>query len=458
MNSSPANPLHRLLGSPDGALLRRVYEIAGPATAEAIFVGLASLFDTAQVGTLGTAAISSVGLVNQPKFICMAAILSLNTGVTALVARRVGEGDLRSASETFRQCLFLCFWISLAVLSAAFFWAEPFLRLAGARDDTIAASVVYFRWLIPGQFFQHLYLTSNAAMRASGNSRISLATNLVSSVSNVCLNYLLINGHCGFPALGVKGAALATSLSFVFAFLIALKSDLSPRCPLSIRTRRGWIPTRNLLTRLQSVAVSALVEHVCLRLGFFMYTRIVAGLGTVAFAAHQICMNIANVSLMSFDGLGNAAAALVGQDLGAGKPDRAHDSAETCLRLAFLDAALLTVCFVLLRRPIIGIFSRDPAVIAPAVNILLFLAASAFGDALCVVHAGALRGAGDTRFVALASLLSVTLVRPLLSWALCYPLGFGIYGPWVGFFLDLWTRGLLNTRRFLQGKWKTIRL
>ncbi len=458
MISDLASPIDRLLGRPGRELLHRVYAIAGPATLEAVFVGLASLFDTAQVGTLGTVAVSAVGLTNQPKFICFAAILSLNTGVTALVARRVGEGDLKGASETFRQCLFLCFWISVIILSAAFFFAEPFLRLAGAMDDTIALSVTYFRWLMPGQFFQHLYLTSNAAMRASGNGRISLQTNLVSSVSNVCMNYLLINGHCGFPALGVRGAAIATSLSFVFAFAVALASDLSPRCPLSLRTRRGWIPTRNLMTRLRSVAVSALVENICLRVGFFMYSRIVAGLGTVAFAAHQICMNIANVSLLSFDGLGNAAAALVGQDLGAGKPDRAHTAAETCTRLALINAAALLAVFTLLRGPIIGIFSRDPAVVAPATNILLFLAASSFGDALCVVHAGALRGAGDTKFVAFASLLSVTLVRPFLSWVLCYPAGFGIYGPWIGFFLDLWTRGILNTRRFLAGKWKTIKL
>jgi len=448
----------RLLGGADRELLRRVFQIGGPATLEAIFVGLASLFDTAQVGTLGTVAVSAVGLTNQPKFICFAGILSLNVGVTALVARRVGEEDYEGASETFRQCLFLCALFSLVILSAAFWFAEPFLRLAGARDDTIALSIAYFRHLLPGQFFQHLYLTSNAAMRASGNGRISLQTNLVSSVSNVCMNYLFINGHFGFPALGVRGAAIATSLSFVFAFFVALASLFSKKCRLRVRTRRGWIPTRSLLVRLRGVAVSALIENICLRVGFFIYSRIVAGLGTVAFAAHQISMNIANVSLLSFDGLGNAAAALVGQDLGAEKPERAQTAAETCVRLALVYAFALMLALGLLRGPIIRIFSRDPEVIVPATRILLILAASAFGDALCVVHAGALRGAGDTKFVAFAALISVTLLRPAISWALCYPAGLGIYGPWVGFFLDLWTRGILNTARFYRGGWKHIKL
>jgi len=448
----------RLLGGADRELLRRVFKIAGPATAEAILVGLAGLFDTAQVGTLGTVAVSAVGLTNQPKFICMAIIISLNVGVTALVARRVGEKDYEGASETFRQCLFLCFALSAVILSAAFAFSEPFLRIAGAKEDTIALSADYFRWLLPGQFFQHIYLTSNAAMRASGNARISLQTNLVSSVSNVCMNYLLINGHFGFPALGVRGAAIATSLSFVFAFLVALVSLRSRACLLNVRTRRGWLPTRNLIMRLRGVAVSALIENVCLRVGFFTYARIVAGLGTVAFAAHQICMNITNVSLLSFDGLGNAAAALVGQDLGAQKPDRAHTAAETCVRLALIYSVGLMAVLCLFRGPIIRIFSRDPAVVVPATRILLFLAASAIGDALCVVHAGALRGAGDTKFVAFASLLSVTIIRPLLSWTLCYPVGLGLYGPWIGFLLDLWTRGFLNTLRFFQGRWKTIRL
>ena len=447
-----------ITGGADSELMRRVIEIGWPATLEALFVGLANLFDTAMVGTLGTTAVSSVGLCNQPKFVCFAAIMSLNVGVTALVARRIGEGDTESASETFRQCLFLSFALSVVICTAGFVFAEPFLMLAGAKEDTIADAVLYFRYLMPGQFFQHLYVTCNAAMRCAGNSKVSLRTNLTSSVANAILNYLLIGGNFGFPALGVRGAALATSISYFLAFLVAVRSLFSPECHLDVRTRRGWLPTIALLSRLQSVAVSALVENICLRIGFFIYSRIVANLGTVPFAAHQICMNIANMSLLGFDGLGTAAAALVGQDLGAGKPDRAQKAAETCMRLSLCFAFLLMVGLVIFRRPILLCFSRDPEVLAPAQNILVMLAISAIGDALCIVHAGALRGAGDTFFVAAASLVSVTLVRPVLSWYLCYPAGMGIYGPWVGFMLDLWTRGILNTIRFRRGRWKEIAL
>ena len=450
--------LRFLTGGADPELLRRVFQIGWPAMLESIFVGLAGLFDTAMVGTLGTTAVSAVGLTNQPKFVCFAVILSLNVGVTALVARRVGEGDMEGASETFRQCLFLSFAFSAAICTAAFLFAEPFLLLAGAKEDTIADAVVYFRHLMPGQFFQHLYVTCNAAMRCAGNSKVSLRTNTVSSVSNICMNYLLIGGNFGFPALGVRGAAIATSLSYIFAFFIAVSSLFSPECRLNVRTLRGWLPTRNLLTRLQSVAVGALVENICLRIGFFIYSRTVAGLGTVPFAAHQICMNIANVSLFVFDGPGTAAAALVGQDLGAKKPERARQIAESCVRIAILIGLVLMAGLAIFRGPLLLIFSRDPAVLAPSKNILLMIAASAVGDALCMSYAGALRGAGDTRFVAMASLLSVTLIRPALSWYLCYPAGLGLYGPWIGFLLDLWLRGLLNAWRFRQGNWQKIRL
>lgn len=458
MSSLSARLRQIFLGGADSALVHRIFQIGWPATLEAIFVGLASLFDTAMVGTLGTFAVSAVGLTNQPKFICFAVILSLNVGVTALVARRVGEGNMDAASETFRQCLSLSFFLSLVICSAAIVFAEPFLRLAGANSETIAASVTYFRFLMPGQFFQQILTTINAALRCTGYGRVSLRTNTVASVVNVCLNYCLIGGHFGFPALGVKGAAIATSIGYLVACMVAVYSLFSKECRLKVKTLRGWIPTLSLLGRLRLVAVSALIENACLRIGFFIYSRTVAGLGTVPFAAHQICMNIANVSLLGFDGLGIAAAALVGQDLGAGKPQRAETAVNTCVRFSAVVACLLMAGLIGFRIPLLHCFSQDPQVIDPAKNILLLLAASAIGDGLCVTYAGALRGAGDTRFVAVISLLSVTLVRPALSWYLCYPAGLGLYGPWIGFLLDLWTRGILNTWRFRKGKWKTITL
>lgn len=447
-----------LTGGAELALLRRVFQIGWPATLEAVFVGLASLFDTAMVGQLGTSAVSAVGLTNQPKFICLAFILSLNVGVTALVSRRVGAEDRNGASKVFKQCLFLCLVASTVICTVAFLFAKPFLILAGAQEDTLADAVSYFRLLMPGQFFQHLYITCNAAMRCAGNSRISLRTNIVSSLSNICLNYLLIGGNLGFPALGVRGAAIATSISYVLAFAVALTSLLSPACRLNIHTYRGWIPTRKLFRQLYSVVSGALLENICLRIGFFIYSRTVAGLGTTPFAAHQICMNIANVTLLGFDGLGTAAAALVGQDLGANRSDRAQKAAETCVRFSILLAVALMCGLILFRRPLLECFSHDAAVLGPAADILIILACSMIGDGLCVSHAGALRGAGDTRFVAMASLISVTLIRPALSWYLCYPAGLGLYGPWIGFFLDLWTRGILNTWHFRQGRWKCIQL
>lgn len=449
--------LRLIAGDADSTLLRRVFRIGWPAMLESLFIGLASLFDTAMVGALGTVAVSAVGLTNQPKFICLALILSLNDGVTALVARRVGERDMDGASETFRQCLFLCFTFSVVICLSAFLAARPFLLFSGAKEDTIDLAVSYFRWLMPGEFFLHLYITCNAAMRATGNGKVSLRTNLVSSCSNIVMNYLLIGGHCGFPALGVAGAAIATSVSYFFAFLVAMGSLFSKKCPLEVR-RSGWIPTPNLLRRLKAVMFGSLTENVCLRIGFFIYARIVAGLGTTAFAAHQICMNIANVALLCFDGLGTAAAALVGQDLGAGKPDRAQTAAETCVRVSISMSIVIMVGLIVLRRPILLLFSHDPEVLEPAMVLLLFLATCSIGNSLCVTHAGALRGAGDTRFVAAVSLLSVTLIRPALSWYLCYPAGLGLYGPWIGFWCDLWLRGALNTWRFRRGKWKEILL
>jgi Na+-driven multidrug efflux pump len=206
------------------------------------------------------------------------------------------------------------------------------------------------------------------------------------------------------------------------------------------------------------VASSALVEQAFLRVGFFTYAAMVARLGTTPFATHQICMNLYNVSFAVSDGFGVAATSLVGQSLGAKRPDLARVYGSIAQRCSMVCGLLLSAVFIVFREQFIMLFTNEQEIIRIGGYIMLIIAATSIAQTSQVVMSGCLRGAGDTRFVAVSSLLSVGAVRPGLSWLLCYPLGFGLIGAWIGLFADQLLRLILNAARFKSGKWTEIKL
>ena len=166
-------------------LLKETIDLAWPATVESIFVGLASLVDTIMVSALGTTAIAAIGLTNQPKFIAIAFIASLNVGITAIISRRIGANRLDDANACLRQSLLMSVLISALVCGLSFLFARPYIQFVGAQADTIELAVQYFRIVIAGQFFGNIGMTINAAQRCAGNSKISMRTNLAGKGINV---------------------------------------------------------------------------------------------------------------------------------------------------------------------------------------------------------------------------------------------------------------------------------
>ena len=437
-------------------MYQRFMTMAWPSAVEAVLVGLVGAVDTMMVGSLGDAAIAAVGITNQPKFILLCMIFSLNVGVTAVVARRKGQGDQEGAVRAMRNGVVLCVLLAAIMAVIGYFMAEPFMRLAGANDDYIRDAVDYFQILVVSIFFQALNLTINAAQKGCGNTKISMQTNMVSNIVNVIFNYLLINGIWIFPRLEVRGAAIATCLGSIVACTISILK-LLPRNPyLSVHQPGGWGLSKQILAPVLKVSSSALVEQLCLRIGFLLYAIIVANLGTTQYATHIICMNILSISFCFGDGFAVASSALVGQNLGAGRPDKAILYGRVGQRVVFLVSCCLCVVFFAGRYFLVDLYTDSPEVILMGGNIMLMIALITYFQTSAVVSAGALRGAGDTKFVAMASLVSTAIVRPALSWVLCYPVGWGLYGAWLGVLVDQALRLVLNFGRFKAGKWMGI--
>ena len=299
----------------------------------------------------------------------------------------------------------------------------------------------------------------SAALRGIGHTRITMIINGVSNVVNVIFNYFLIGGKCGFPALGVSGAALASVIGIFVGFLIALFSLLRKKSYFSLRfTLEDFRFRREVLRPVFMVSSNALLEQLCLRIGFLAFARLVADLGTAAFAAHQVCIQCLNLTYNMADGLGVAGTSLVGQKLGEGRPDLSILYGKVSQRVSLLIALLTTAAVILLRSEIVAIFSHDEAVVPLATNVMILVAVFQPFQMSAVTITGCLRGSGDTKYVARVMLLCVTLIRPVLCALAIYVLHLGLYGAWFAMLVDIIVRLILVYLRFSGGKWAAIRL
>lgn len=450
----------RPLGEIPGAmsLLRDTLQVAWPSILESFLVALVGVIDTIMVGTMGTAAIAAVGLCTQPKFIALALFISMNVAVSAIVARRKGQEDRESANSVLRQALSLTLVLVAAISTLTVVFAPQILRLAGSNADTHADAVVYYRIIMGGLFFNTCSLVINAAQRGAGNTRIAMRTNMVSNGVNICFNYLLIGGKFGFPRLGVAGAAIATVLGTVAAMGMSLYSVSRPDGYLHLELRRLFRFDRETMGSLCNVGSSTLVEQIFLRVGFLTYAVIVARLGTLAFAAHQVGMNVITISFSLGDGLSVAAVALVGQSLGRERPDLAKVYGGVCQRIGILFSVVVCLVFATQGRLIFSLFSKEEAVLAEGVTIMRMAAVIVFLQVSQVIFSGCLRGAGDVRYMAMVSLSSATIARPVLGWLFCYGLGMGLPGAWLGLSVDQGLRLTLSAARFMSGKWMKIKI
>ena len=443
---------------PSGRIVRDALGVAWPSVLESFFVCLAGMVDTIMVGSLGSFAIAAVGLTTQAKFLGLAIFLSLNVAVSALVARRKGADDRESANRIVRMALLVTLGLTLVISTIFVTFASPIVRMVGSQADTHQYAVEYLQIIMGGMGFSTVSLMLNAAQRGAGNTRIAMLTNVISNTVNVIFNYLLIGGNFGFPALGVRGAALATVIGTVCACCLSIASVLRRDGFINLRAVKGWVADRTSVRSLLNVGSSAFVEQLCLRVGFLLFAMTVAHLGTTEMAAHQIGMNMMSMSFSFGDGLSVASVTLIGQSLGRKRPDMAKLYGNVCQKLGLICAFLVATVYFLFGKQIFMLFSQEAPILEYGSVIMRILSITLFFQIEQVVLFGCLRGAGDTRFTALVSLISVTCIRPGISWLLCYPLGIGLIGAWLGTFCDQVLRFILTSIRFRKGQWIKIRL
>ena len=436
-------------------ILKETISTAWPAVLESFFISLAGMIDTMMVSALGTYAVSAVGLTTQPKFITLCFFFAINVAVSALVARRRGQKDQKNANEVLVTALvisiILC--VVLSFLTVAF--ADPIIRFSGSASDTHNSAVTYFRIIQAGMIFNIISMVINAAQRGSGNTKIAMTTNVASSIVNIVFNYLLIGGNFGFPKWGLAGAAIATVLGTVVAAIMSIRSlfkkDSYVSIPYIIANKIR--PVSTTVSSITSLSSNMLAENIAMRVGFLVTAMLAARLGTDAFAAHNVGMNFLSLGFSFGDGMQVAAVALIGRALGEKNPEKAKAYGNTAQAVGFGISLILAVILFFFGRNLFSLFFTQEDILADGVMLSRFIMIIVLFQISQVIFGGCLRGAGDVKYTLVASLISVTLIRSIVTYLLVVIWPLGLAGIWIGVLSDQLSRFLFLGIRFKKGKW-----
>ncbi len=434
-----------------------VLRLALPAMGEQMLSMMVGIVDTFLVGHLGAAPLAAVGLANQWVFMATTLFGAIATGSTALIARFIGARDPEQADQVLRQSVLLGALIGLVATILGVSLARPAVTVLGAQEDVVLLSRDYLRVVASIFFFSTLMFIGNASLRGAGDTRTPLYVMLVVNVLNIVVAWTAIHGPFGLPQMGVVGSALGAATGRFVGGVLVIGILLKGRAGIRLRLN-SLRPDGAMIRRILRVGLPTGAEQMLFRTGQMFFARILAELGTVAYAANQVAINGWSLSFMPGFGFALAATTLVGQGLGAEDPDGAQERGYTAYRMGALIMAAVGLTFILFPAQIVSFFTSEPEVIAVGTTPLRVVGLIQPLLAASMIFSGALRGAGDTRYPMLVTGGAIWLVRLPLAYLFALILDGGLLGAWTAMAIDMVLRGLLNFRRFRAGRWKTLQV
>ncbi|MGA3091572.1 MAG: MATE family efflux transporter [Terriglobales bacterium] len=440
-----------------GSLNRAILLLAVPMVLEMVLESLFAVVDVFWVGRLGANAVATVGLTEALLSLIFAVGIGLSMSTTAMVARRIGEKDPEDAAVAGVQAIVLGLITSLAVGIPCFIFAPDLLRLMGASGAIVATGSGYTRIALGGSGAILMLFLNNAIFRGAGDAAIAMRLLWVSNIINLILDPCLIFGLRPFPRLGVTGAALATftgrSIGVGYQFYRLLRGTERIR----ILTRQIRVDI-GVLLRLVRVSLTGILQFAIAHTSWIGLVRIVSVFGAAALAGYTIAIRIVIFVILPSWGLSNAAATLVGQNLGAQKPERA---AQAVWRTGFYNMLFLGsvgVFFVLFAGPITRLFTQDPAVVPLASTCLRIISCGNIGYAYGMVMLQAFNGAGDTVTPTIVNLFGFWLLEIPLAYWLAIPMRLHSNGAYIAIVIAECSIAAASAVLFKRGKWKTQKI
>ena len=438
-------------------LRKAVFLLAVPMVLELVLESTFAVVDIFFVAKLGPSAVATVGLTESLLFLLYAMGMGLAMAVTAVIARRIGEGKREEAAITAVQAILIALLVSVPFAIAGIFYAQDLLRLMGADAWTLEHGYPYMQWMLGCNAVIILLFVINAIFRGAGDAAIAMRVLWLANGMNIVLCPLLIFGIGPFPEMGIEGAALATVIGRGTGVLYQLWSLF--RAGQHIRVAASQLAVHGaIMWNIVRTSLGGVGQMIVAMTSWIFLMRILANLGSEAVAAATIAIRIMMFTLMPAWGMSNAAATLVGQNLGASEPGRAEASV---WRIGWYNMAftvLVSVLFFFFHDRLIAIFTDDPEVIAIGGEWLRILSYSYFVYGWWMVAVQAFNGAGDTVTPTKINLVFFWLIQIPLSYVLAISLGWQHSGVFWAVFVSETSVGLFTLWLFSRGKWKTAQV
>ncbi|MBI4614648.1 MAG: MATE family efflux transporter [Planctomycetes bacterium] len=435
---------------------REVLALAWPAIVQSLLHTLVFAVDRAMLGRYGRAELSSMQVAGPLSWSLVSIFTSFAAGTIATVARAWGEGDRDKAAQHAAASLWMALLVGVAVGGIGLALLRPLVGFFHLEGEGPRLTTAYLQIILAAAPLLFLGIVGTSVLRASGDTKTPMAIAILANLANVAGNYALIYGRFGAPELGIRGAALATAGS------LGLECLLTAACLFGRRRRvlalRHFPIDRTAAARILRVSVPAFLERVAMHSGFLVFAGIVSGLGEVSAAANQICISVESFSFLAAEGFGVAAATIMGQKLGAGRPDLASRGCREAVLLSVGFLCFGALLYVLVPAVLVAPFSRDAEVLALAAGCLAVGALGQPTMAVGITLSSGLRGAGDTRGPLAVTMAGVWMVRLATSWLFAVRLGWGLPGIWYSTALDWAVRAALLVTIFRFGRWRSIRL
>ena len=406
------------------------------------------LIDMLMVGVISTAALAAVGMSMQFMMVINVLMTLYVVGGSALISRFIGQGRKKRASALLYALVIFAIVLSFFVSLGGYFGSELIYELMGSEADVVEQGALYFEILSLGLVLIFIDNLLYNALSAAGDTKSSLYIKLVSAGINAGLNYILIFGHFGFPALGIEGAAYATIIAYLFnviAYYILIKK---------LNSKLDFFPIVRVkdIIRVLKVGWSAALDRGISSLSFLVFVSIITAYGTAELAGYQVGLRIEGIAFMPGFGFAIAGMALVGQNIGAKQFEKAYDMGVVSGRMAYIFMGSVGVVLILIPEYLVSFFTKDVLTIAVASKYLILVGLAQIPLAIMFVYSAALRGAGATKTTLYINVSSLWFLRVIPSY-IAYEMGYGVIAIFIIMNVETLIKGLVYWYIYQQRTW-----
>ena len=436
---------------------KAIFLLAVPMILELVMESAFAVVDIFFVAKLGSSAIATVGLTETYLFLLYSVAMGLSMAVTAIVARRVGEGNAQDAGISAVQSIFLALLASVPFAFAGIFFAKDLLIIMGADQWAIDKGYRYTQWMLGGNAVIMFLFIINAIFRGAGDAAIAMRVLWIANGVNIVLDPLLIFGWGFIPSMGIEGAAIATNIGRGIGVLVQLWLLFKGGKHIRIKFSQLILDAKSMIAILKT-SLGGIGQMIVAMTSWIFMMRILAEVSSEAVAGATIAIRIMMFTMMPAWGLSNAATTLVGQNLGAGNPDRAESAVWKTGAYNMVFLLTVSLVYFFFNELLMQIFTDDKRVIAIGAEWLRILSFSYFVYGWWMVSTAAFNGAGDTKTPTYINLVFFWMIQIPLAWFLAIFSGWDQSGVFWAVFFSETSVGLFTLWLFTKGKWKLVKV